>query len=301
MKIISVILSLIFVLSCNNQQSNQSKKSIFVSIVPQKYFIERITGENFNVHIMVMPGHNPATFEPTPRKMSELKEAHLYFRIGVPFEKAWIKKIAESNPEMKIVDTRKGIELREMDSFYELFERIKQEKHSEIELKEKQQDKMKDPHIWLSPELVKTQAETICDALVEFDENNEVIYRENLKKFKADLNQVHEEIKTIFEHLENREFLVFHPAWGYFADEFGLKQIPIEIEGKSPTAKELSRIIDFAKNKSIKVIFVQSQFSTTEAEAIAESIDGKIIQIDPLAEDYLENLKQIANEMVKEL
>ena len=301
MKIISVILSLIFFLSCNNQQSNQSKKSIFVSIVPQKYFVERIAGEKFKVNVMVMPGHNPATFEPTPKQMVELKNAHLYFKIGVPFEKAWIKKIAESNPEMKIVDTRKGIELREMDSYNALFERMKREIHNEIELKEKQQDKIKDPHIWLSLELVKTQAETICDALVEFDENNKVIYRENLKKFKADLDRVHEEIRTTFEQLKKKEFLVFHPAWGYFADEFGLKQIPVEIEGKTPTAKELTRIIDFANDKNIKVIFVQSQFSTIEAEAIAEAIDGKVIQIDPLTEDYLENLKQIANEMVKVL
>ncbi len=300
MKIISVILSLIFFLSCNNQQPNQSKKSIFVSIVPQKYFVERIAGEKFKVNVMVMPGHNPATFEPTPKQMVELKNAHLYFKIGVPFEKAWIKKIAESNPEMKIVDTRQGIELREMDSFNALLKRMEQKNYNKMEL-DKKHYIIKDPHIWLSPELVKTQAETICDALVEFDENNKVIYRENLEEFKADLDQVHEEIKTTFEQLKNREFLVFHPAWGYFADEFGLKQIPVEIEGKTPTAKELSRIIDFAKNKNIKVIFVQSQFSTTEAEAIAEAIDGKIIQIDPLAEDYLNNLKHIVDVMVKEL
>ncbi len=286
-----IIASLILLSACSKEPVKDEKSKIFVSILPQKYFVERIAGDNFDVLVMVQPGHNPATYEPTPKQLIELSQTKLYFRIGVPFEKSWLQKIQETNPEMKIIDTRKGIELLEMVSTRDLLLRTGIEKRLMEQKRANEVVPEKDPHIWLSPLLVKIQAENICNELVNSDPGNKDFYLQNLKKFQQDLDNIHHEIEKIFSKIERKEFLVFHPAWGYFADEFGLSQIPIEIQGKSPSPKELSALLSFVNYKKIKVIFIQKQFSSKEAEVVAEAIKGKVIKIDPLAENYLENLR----------
>lgn len=261
---------------------------VFVSILPQKYFVERIADDTVRVSVMVQPGHSPETYEPMPRQMADLSTAAAYFRIGMPFETSWMNKIQAVNANMRIVDTREGIELREFDGHH----------HHEGDTGHLDS---KDPHIWLSPELVKQQAKTMCDALIELYPDNAEFYRRNLEQFTLELSQLSEEIRETLKDLPTREFMVFHPSWGYFADEFGLVQIPIEVEGKEPTAKELADIVELAKEKSIKVIFVQSQFSTSIADRVAESIGGKVVSLDPLAEDYVSNLRTIASCFAKEL
>jgi len=296
-----IITSLILLSACSQQTVKKEKSRIFVSILPQKYFVERIAGDKFDVQVMVQPGHNPATYEPTPKQMVELSQTKLYFRIGVAFEKSWLQKIREANPEMKIIDIRKGIELLEMVSSRDLLIRIGVEKRLMEHKKANEIVLEKDPHIWLSPRLVKIQAENICNELEISDPENKDFYLQNLRKFKQDLDHIHNEIEEIFIKIDRKEFLVFHPAWGYFADEFGLTQIPIEIQGKSPSSKELSALLSFVNFKKIKVIFIQQQFSSKEAEVVAEAIKGKVIKIDPLAENYLENLRIISRNLAEGL
>ena len=278
----------IWTVSCSKQEetSNQSENTdqnkpvIFVSVNPQAYFVERICGDLVDVRVMVGPGQSPATYEPTPKQMVSLSEAEIYFSIGVPFETAWMDKIKQLNPDLKIIDTRNGIELRNIETHHD-----NHENHN---------DNSKDPHIWLDPELVKIQAQTMKSALSDLFPDNQDEITENLDLFLNDLESLTNEIKQKLENLTSRKFLVFHPSWGYFADRFELEQIPIEIEGKEPSARELGEIFNLAKKENLKVIFIQEQFSTKSAESIASSIGAKVVSIDPLARDYMENMRNIA-------
>jgi len=269
----------------SSDHSSLEKIKVFVSILPQTYFVERVGGDRVDVSVMVGSGQSPATYEPMPRQMVELGEAKLFLRIGVPFENVWMDRISKTNPKMKVIDTRRGIKLLPMKTHHH--KALKQ--HASL-----QKDGLKDPHIWTSIRLVKIQAQNICDALINLDQGNKGYYQNNLGAFIDDLNNLDAEIVESLNGIRVRKFMVFHPAWGYFARDYGLDQIPIEIGGKEPGARELANFIEDAKNDGIKIIFVQKQFSEKSAEALADAIGGKIIQIDPLAGDYLNNMKIIA-------
>ncbi|MBW1859057.1 MAG: zinc ABC transporter substrate-binding protein [Deltaproteobacteria bacterium] len=256
---------------------------VFVSILPQAYFVERVGGGRVDVSVMVGPGHSPATYEPMPKQMAELSRAKLYFRIGVPFENVWMERISKANPDMKVVDTRKGIGLMSM----------KGHNHAGFQA-ERQNGGLKDPHIWLSLRLTRTVAQNIYEALVSEDPLHQSSYQDNLRAFHYDLDDLDAEIAEIVKNDATRKFMVFHPAWGYFAQDYALEQIPIETEGKEATAKGLARVIKEGRKEGIKVIFVQKQFSEKSAATVANAIGGRVIQIDPLARDYLNNMKKIA-------
>ncbi|HEY8392819.1 MAG TPA: zinc ABC transporter substrate-binding protein [Capillibacterium sp.] len=265
------------------------KIKVFVSILPQKYFVERIGGDLVSVQVMVGPGHNPETYEPLPQQMEALAKSHLFFRIGVPFESAWLDKLEALNRELIIVDTREGIPLREMETFHF---------HGETDGTAAGHDwhgeGMKDPHIWLDPVYVKIQAATISRALAAYDPAHRDFYEANLKAFQADLDALDRELAAAFRRLTVKKLMVFHPAWGYLTDRYGLEQIPLEVEGKEPGPRELARWVDFAKAEGIRVIFVQSQFNTAAAETVARAVGGQVVFLDPLAEDYLANMRRIA-------
>ncbi len=241
--------------------------NVVVSIVPQQYFVARIGGEHVNVTVMVPPGFSPAIYEPRPEQLQALSEADAYVRIRVPFEEAWMERIASVNEDMLIVDESTGIE------------RIGGS----------------DPHIWLSPRLVVVQAQTIYDGLVELDPGHEADYRANLETFLADLDELDVYVQETLSGLESRKFLVFHPAWSYFARDYDLEQIPVQIEGSDPSAAEMADLIQAAQENDIRVIFAQPEFSTESAEAIAEEIGGEVLLISPLATDWLDNLYRVAN------
>ena len=253
----------------------EGKIDVFVSIVPQKYFVEKIGGALVNVSVMVQPGASPATYEPKPRQMVVLSNAKIYFAIGVPFEKVWLKKIAAANSNMLIVHTQEGIGKKPMRA----------DKPKGI----------KDPHIWLSPPLVIIQARNMLNALVAIDPNRKTVYEAGYQKFVIEIKKLDAELKGIFSgEGKGAEFMVFHPSWGYFANTYGLKQIPVEIEGKDPKPADLRRLVKYAKMQGVKVIFVQPQFSVANAEVIAQAIDGQISFADPLALNWSDNLRQVA-------
>ncbi|MGD9041442.1 MAG: zinc ABC transporter substrate-binding protein, partial [Desulfobacteraceae bacterium] len=157
---------------------------------------------------------------------------------------------------------------------------------------------IKDPHIWLSPPLVKIQAQNILDALVRVDPRNSAIYETNYRKFIVELDALDAHIRGIFSgNAKGMAFMVFHPAWGYFARTYGLEQIAVEMEGKEPKPADLKHLIYHARERGIKVIFAQPEFSTKSAEAIAKAIDGRVVLANPLALDWAQNLKEIASEI----
>jgi zinc transport system substrate-binding protein len=260
------------------------KLAVTVSVVPQQYFVERIGGEHVAVTVMVGPGDNPTTYEPKPAQLKALSRSAAYFSVGAPFEGVWLDRMAGANPDMRIVDTIEGIERHPMDT------------HDHHE-GEGQADTVgaPDPHVWVSPELVKIQARTIHGALAELDPDNAATYRVNLDAFVNDIDGLISEIRETLVGVEKGKFMVFHPSWGYFAEDFGLEQIAIEIGGQEPSAQEMAGLIDEARAEGIRVIFAQPEFSTVDAETIAEEIGGEVLPISPLAYDWLENLRMVAN------
>ncbi len=301
MQLFYLFLISFFISSCTNHYQKKPKQNLFVSILPQKYFLERIIEDNYEIKVMVKPGFSPVTYKPSPQQMSDLSNSPLYFRIGVPFEKTWIDEIRSVNPDLKIIDTRQNIPFRKMDNIFDIINSDPQIQGNALESEDDHDHGLEDPHIWLSPSLVKIQAETIAFAMIELDPDNKDIYLRNLSIFQKELESLSDQIKKILIYLPSRYLMVFHPSWGYLTDEFDFKQIPIETMGKKPGIKAISEIIYFAKAKNIKTIFVQSQFSTREAEAIAEVLKARIVEIDPLAENYMGNMLNIANTIKNEL
>ncbi|NTW96933.1 MAG: zinc ABC transporter solute-binding protein [Oscillochloris sp.] len=260
-------------------QAAEEPLQVMVSILPQKYFVERIGGDRVQVEVMVLPGANPATYEPKPEQLAALSQANAYFSIGVPFEQAWLERIQTASPVMLLVDTGAGIERMPMGASGE----------------------NRDPHIWLSPTLVKTQAQTIADALTQIDPDYATAYQSRLDSFSADIDTLDASIRTTLDGVTQRKLMVFHPSWGYFARDYGLEQIPIEVGGQEPSAAELAGLIERAKAEQITVIFAQPEFSTRDAETIASQIGGEVLLIDPLNPDWLGNLQTVAETFARVL
>lgn len=284
-------------------KDNLRQEYFLVSILPQKYFVEKVVRDKYNVEVLVKPGESPATYEPTTKQMIGLSKAKALFTIGVAFEDNLIPKLHKQYPLLSIVATDKGIEKHRPASFVQLFEDDYKHPSYDEHLQSNNQHNHVglDPHIWLSPELVKVQVTNITEYFITIFPEKKKYFTMNRDDFFTELDEVSQEIEEIFDSVQNREFLCFHPAWGYFADQFNLKQIPIEIEGKEPTPKEQQRILELAREQKIKVIFVQAQFDQRVASSIAEQIGGSVISIDPLAEDYIGNLKNIARKLAESM
>jgi len=235
---------------------------------------------------MVEPGANPHIYEPKPAQMAAISKAKIYFAIGVTFEKAWLKKLASANPKMRIAHTDHGIQKMPMAAHH----------HGEgkDQKKEHHHHGILDPHVWLSPPLVMVQARNILTALQEADPAHRSAYEANHKAFITMLVELDGELRGILAGKRGLQFIVFHPAWGYFAHAYGLKQVPIEIEGKEPKPAQLKELIEHARKHQIKVVFVQPQFSTKSAEQVAKEIGGQVAFVDPLALNWAENLREVA-------
>ena len=270
-----------------------AKPTVFVSILPQKYFVEQLAGDLVDVEVMVQPGASPATYEPKVSQMKKLASSAIYFSIGVPFERAWLQRIAAVNQQMSIVETDKGIEKLAMAKhLHDHEEHGHDDGHEDHE--GAKEDGL-DPHIWLSPELVKVQTTIIAGALKELLPDKGVIIEKNLTRFNDRVEQLDVELSSTLEEKRGLRFMVFHPSWGYFAHNYGLEQIPIEFEGKGPKSSQLRQLIGMAKKLNIRVIFAQPQFSRKSARLIAREIKGQVITVDPLAENWLSNMREVAD------
>ncbi|MFP4451861.1 MAG: metal ABC transporter solute-binding protein, Zn/Mn family [Desulfosalsimonas sp.] len=281
-----IVFALLLVAVCgilqSEAESREKRLNVIVSILPQKYFVEQIAADRVNVEVMVKPGSHPATYEPAPSQMAAISKCDLYFAVGVPFEKAWLKKFRSANPDMRIVRTDAWIEKLP----------VERNGHSTDSVHEHGSG---DPHIWLSPPLVMVQARHILTALVSADAENAQFYESRYRKFISETAELDEKLRSLFPPSETKpEFMVFHPSWGYFADAYGLRQTAVEKEGKSPKTAEIKRLVEYARKKKIKVLLVQPQISSRTAEIIAREIGGKTVTADPLAENWSENLLKVA-------
>ncbi len=261
----------------------ESKIIVFVSILPQQYFVQKIGNDLVDVRVMVGPGQNPATYEPTTQQMAALYKADLYFRIGVPFESAWLDKIKQNNKNLTIVECCESIS------------NLKGHDHSH------EHNTDYDPHVWTSPKNVIKIAELIKNTLIKIDANNIEAYQATEESFKENLLELDKVIKLKTKHLKSKSLLVSHPSWSYFADEYGFTQLSIERGGKEIQASSLVNLIKIAKEKKIKTIFVQPQFNNRAAKVIANELKADLMILDPLAFNYLENMHMVTDKIVRGL
>jgi zinc transport system substrate-binding protein len=267
--------------------STRATLGAFLSILPQAYFAQRIAGARVRVEVLVKPGQDPHTFEPTPQQMARLAEAEVFFRIGVEFENTLMPRIQSTMTELVVVDCRQGIRLRQMNT--QGHEEGKQggEEHAG-------EHEGSDPHIWLSVRNSIQIAATMHEALVGLDPEGKEIYDRGYDDLVEELEALDRRITEILAPVKGRPFFVFHPSFGYFADDYGLEQIAVETGGAEPSARQLTHLIEQARSAGVRVIFVQPQFSQKTAETIAAEIGGAVVPIDPLAWDYIDNLERMA-------
>lgn len=289
-----------------------AKPIVTASILPTKYFIEQIAGDTLEVNVMVGRGADPHSYEPKPKQMSELERSALYFAVGIDFENAWLDRFSKTFKNLKIVKTQEGIEKIAMSGEHEHHEHHEHDAHDKGEAGEhKHHDHEEhghhhehgelDPHVWLDPQLVKIQARNIANALVENFPQNAEIYKQNLAKFEARLDELDAFIADKLKELKSREFIVYHPSWGYFAKRYNLEQIAIEIEGKEPKPADLAELIEEAKEHEVKAIFVAPQFSKKAAGLIAKQAGANVVEIDQLPLDWDAELRKTAEILAKSL
>lgn len=267
----------------------QAQLKAVVSLPPQKYFVEKIGGRLVQVTVMVPPGADGHTYEPKPRQLAALASAKVYFTIGVEFESAWLSRFRAVNPGMAVIRTEAKVPKRSMAGADREQSHGQEGDHHGL-----------DPHIWLSPRLVAIQARAIAAGLSKSDPANRKVYQTNLASFSEELNRLDKDLDQALKGLgQHRRILVYHPAWGYFCRDYGLEMVAIEKQGHKPTAKGLAHLIDQARREKAKVIFVQPQFSNRAARTLAKAINGRVVALDPLAEDWAANLGRVAEELKK--
>ncbi len=288
MKVNSVILfALFFVFGCRTDSNNEDKPVITASILPHRYLLQKIAGSRFEINIMIPPGASPATYDPSPRQLQQLSKSKAYFMTGnLGFENAWIKKITSFNKSMPVFDLSSGIEL------------IYSEHHNS---NKDNKSINADPHIWLSPKEIKIICRNMYMALKEIIPSDSLIYKHNYYSFLEELDSLDREIKKSLSKLNNRKFFIYHPALTYYARDYELIQISVEHEGKAPSPYHLKQLVNLAEKENIKTIFIQEQFDIENAEVLAHEIEGKIIKINPLDEDLLNQIIYITAQLQKNL
>ena len=254
--------------------------NVFVSILPQKYLVERIGGDRVQVQVMVRLGLNAETYEPLPRQMAALSDTDVYFRIGVPFESIWITKISAVNPQLRIIGCCPELAPAGFQSGRQQLDETVRHAY--------------DAHVWTNPRNAIYIADIILNSLADIDPGSREYYEKNHAALVQDLNDLDQFIKQRLAYLANPYLMVAHPSWSYFADAYGLTQIPLERHGTEIRPRELSGFVDIARKNKIHTVYVEKQFNSASAQLLARETGADIVELDPLAEDYINNMKKVA-------
>lgn len=260
------------------------KPIISVSIPPQAFFVEKIAKDSVEINILIPPNSDEHTMEFKPQALKKLEQSKIYFLADLELEKILGEKFKSVLKNVKIVNINEGIHLLEGGHDHE-HEHDHDGHHAEEEHAEHN-----DPHVWLDPVLVKKLAQNITQALVQSFPKNKEFYEANLANFLKELDQMDAQIEEKLKNIKRNEFIVYHPSWAYLAKRYNLVQIPVEIDGKEPKSKDLQNLIKLAKEKDIRVIFVQPGFPENSAKVLAKELNAQIVSINHLARNWDEEL-----------
>ncbi len=283
-KIVYFILTVLLILSlssCEKTKDDNDKLIVAVGIVPEAAFVEQVAGELVEVITLIPPGNSPANYEPSAAEMQALSDAKIYFTLQMPTEQANIlPKVESYSKDLLIVDLRASV-----NAVYD--PRVIDEASGAI-----------DPHLWLSPKRAIVMVQTIADELSAIDEANREIYQQNASDYIAMLEALDIKIKDSLGGLNNRSFIMYHAAYGYFAEDYDLEMISIETENKEASATDMQYVVDYALEHNIHTVFYQEEFDDTQAQTIAEEIEGSVAQTAPLSYDYIQNLEAFTDTLL---
>ena len=302
-KSILFVLSIVMILAlagCNAsgdvQSSDDSKIKVAVSVVPASAFVESVAGDLVDVIVVIPPGNSPANYQPTTTEMQALSDADVYFVMQVPTEEANIlPRISDFNEDITLVNLRDAVSAEYPLRYMGAHSHGDEDTEEHEEEHEDEDESTIDPHIWLSPKRAVVMVQTIADELSEIDEANADIYQANALEYIKELESLDAQIKEIVDKMDNKSFMIYHGAYGYFADDYGLEMVSLESDGKAATAAKMQEVIEHAKEHNITAIFYQDEFDDTQAQTVAEEIGGTVKKAVPLSEDYIQALKDFAN------
>lgn len=279
--------------------SATAELEVFVTVPPQACLAERIGGNKVRVEVLVQPGQEAHTYEPTPRQVMALASSDIFFTIGLPLEDRVAEKI-RGGKGPRVADSIKGIERVPLD-VNSGHGGHRHDGHGEHNIGEHEaaENNELDPHVWLSPPLLEKISMNMAEAMMEADPANAELFKRNLAALNSDIADLDAELREAMAPLKGHKFYVHHPAFGYFAATYGLVQVAVESEGKDPTPRRLRELIASARQDEVKVIFVQPQFDPKSAEAVADAIGGSVVPADPLARDVIGNLREIARRIAE--
>jgi len=335
---LSVLGALAVLAAPNTQAEDSAPLHVAVSVPPVEWMVDQLAGDHVAITTLVKPGNSPHTYDPTPRQVAELSTVPLYLAIGVPFEQVWLPRLEKNNAEMQVVHLEEGLNTRHFGSGeahdhghdeahghkqehdehhdahhdddhsddhadHDEHEDHDEHHHDEHEGHEEHHDEDEglgeaDPHLWLDPQRMQTVVERAAEVLEARLPQHASEIDANEQRLLKTLSELDEQIAQTLAPYKGRNFLIFHPSFGYFADRYSLEQHAIEVSGREPTPREMAMLITRAKDENIGTIFVSGQFSQTAAKRIASSLEAEVAVLDPLAEDYLDNLKH-ATEALK--
>jgi len=272
--------SLLIMAACTNikhQERPKNKLNIFVTVIPQIGVVKQIGGQFVDVKALVTTGSCPETFSPSPKQIHQLSDADMFISLGLPFEESWLKKVSGARSDIRMMKMTDGIKLRQLE---------------DIQL---QKEGDKDPHVWMSLRNTSTMAQNTAKILSRLMPQNSDYFYQNLRTYEERITKLDNTLKEMFKDRKDKYIYVFHPVFGYFADDYGLKQIPIEMEGKEPSAKQLVELMALFKKNNVKTIFVEPEFSSKSAEAVAKEINAKTISVSIYNEDIFDTLEDFVN------
>lgn len=265
---------------------------VCVSVLPQQYFVERIGGDRVDVTVMVGPGDNHERYEPRPSQVRDLSRASLFFTIGLPFEAAWMERFRAAKPDLRVVPIEGGWQRLPVPAGHH-------HGHDNDDPEHVCSEDGLDPHLWVSPRVMKLQVGTICRALSEAAPEHAAYFASNAAAFEADMEALDQELAQRLEPFAGRAFMVMHPAWGYFARDYGLRMLPMEVGGQEPSPAELAGLVEQARREGIRDVFAQPEFNARPAEILARELGGEVIMVTPLAEAWSSNLVHMASALVR--
>lgn len=291
-KILYPLLAGMFLFSLAAHASEKAARlKVVVTIAPLKALVEGVTKDTADITVIVPPGADPHTYEPKPSQLKELSNADVYVKLGsgLEIEKIWIGRLKGLNKKMRICDSGEGIAL------------INSEEPEISHGTRRHREGNKDPHIWLSPANAIAMVKNIRKGLSIANPDNSDFYAVNTREYVVELAALNAELKKKLAPEREKSFIVIHPSWGYFCRDYGMKQVPMEIGGKEPTARQLVDAVSKAKKSGVRVVFVSPQFNIKSAEVLAKEIGASVVTVDPLAENYMDNLRKVADELVRSL
>lgn len=280
---ICLLLAIVGLSACQGKKEGGTRM-ISVTIEPQRYFVEKIAGDLFQVYCVTPAGQSPETYDPIPQQMVQISRSQAYFRIGeIGFEQAWMKNLQSQNPDMRVFDLSEGMELiKNQEEEYE-GEEAHHHDHGSV-----------DPHIWTSISGAKVIAQNTYQALVKLDPENQETYQAGYQRLIGEIDSTAVEMKRLLQPLAGSAFIIYHPTLTYFAREFGLQQLCIELDGKEPSPAQLKRLIETAAQSKAKVVFVQQEFDQKNAELIAKETGCRLVKINPLSYNWHDEMIRLA-------